>query len=183
MIRFLKALGACAAVFLLVTRCAEKPKTDPARAAQTHIDSLEKKLLSQMALPDKTHLPPAQTDSEMEQVLTLVKEYQLFAADFPKDTATPGILLKEGQIFHQYLKDYEQADHVYTRLIDSFPQQKQRAFAMYLLGSLRHDAGDTAAAQQVLHEVVKEYPGSFEATQSQLLSDFIRKGLPKEPQP
>lgn len=183
MIRFFKGIGAFAAFLVLLAACEQKAKLAPSRAAQAHIDSMEKQLLSQMSVSAKEHLPAAQSDSELEQVLNLVKEYQLFSADFPKDTATPGYLLKEAQIFHNYLRDFEQADRVYRHLIDSFPQQKNRALAMYLLGNARHDAGDTAGAQQELRQVMQEYPKSFEAEQARLLADYIRKGLPKQAQP
>ena len=169
----------CTALALL-SACTSKPKAqDPARATQHRIDSLERRMLAGLdssAAAAKT--APMAPESEMENVLNLVKEYQLFAADFPHDTATPGYLLKEGQLFYSYLRDYEQSSRVFGQLIDSFPQAKNRPSALFFLANARQDAGDTAGAQMVLRKLANEHPGTGAANMGAQLSDYIRRGKP-----
>jgi len=176
--RFHTLVLAAIALLAVATSCKPTPKADPARVAQARIDSMEKALIQ--SIDTKAGIDSTGSDMEIENVLNLVKEYQLFSADFPKDTAASTYLLKQGQLFYNYLRDGEQAEKVFTHLIDSFPQAKNRPSALFFLANAQHDRGDTAAAQATLRRLVEVYPNTGAAKMAPQLSAMMRNGLPSE---
>jgi|GEM_PF-4779905 len=181
MCAFNKFLPAILSLFYLITACNTAPKADPARIAQARIDSMEKALVVGLDVAKKTPDAALNPDKEMETVLELIKQYQFFSADFKKDTAAPTYLMKEAQLFGNYLHDYAQSAKVYSHLVDSFPQAGNRPSALFFLASTQHDLADTAAAQATLRKLLAEYPGTGAAKMVPQFSEFVRNGLPQAP--
>ena len=165
-----------ASIFALWTGCKPNPKADPAAQARHKIDSAERVLLAGLEASAKTATPPAQTDQELTQVLALAQQYQYFRADFPDDTAAPRYMLKEAEIFYNYLRDPEMAGKLFGDLASKYPKARQRPAALFFLANTQHDLGDTTAAQATLQSLMADYPGSAPAAMAKQLSAYIRLG-------
>jgi TolA-binding protein len=171
------------AMLVCLAACTSKPKEDLARSTQVRIDSMEKSLLGRLDSSAARAANAAPPEDELPQVLELVKQYQLFSVDFRHDTATPRYLMKEAQLFGNYLQDRPQAIKVYQNLVDSFPQAHNRPSALFFLASTQHDIGDTAAAQVTLRRLMKDHPGTGAAKMAPQFAEFIRHGIPNLPKP
>jgi hypothetical protein len=172
------------ALFGALSGCHTAPKEDQARATALRIDSLEKTILS--GIDANSVGKGANGDGpgeELPQVLELIKQYQLFGVDFKHDTATPRYLMKEAQLFGNYLQDRQQAIKVYQLLADSFPQASNRPSALFFLANTQHDAADTAAAQATLRRLMKDHPGTGAAKMAPQFAEFMRNGIPTQGQP
>ncbi len=142
-----------------------------AMADRGKIDSLEQIIEKQSGKDN---------DKEMQQVLEALRSYQNYSIDYPKDSATAEYLLKSGQIYYSYLKDYENAEEYLNRLVDSFPQSRQRPVGLLLLGNTYHDKGDTARAMAALHMLARDYASTDYNRMAQELIDYIRRTTPRK---
>ena len=158
---------ACIACLALACGRTNEKQTllDGATNQKQRIDSLETLVKSGKA---KT------TDQEMQQLLETLRQYQNYIIDYPNDTATPSYLLKTGQLYYSYLKDFDNAEEHLTHLIDSFPKSRHRPMGLFLLANTYHDEGDTAKAQDHLRILTREYKGSFLANEAAKLAQYIR---------
>lgn len=163
----------------LLLACAEKKgeQTEQevigrsAIADRQKIDSLEQLIEKQTGKDN---------DKEMQQVLEALRSYQNYSVDYPKDSATAGYLLKSGQIYYSYLKDNDNALEYLNRLVDSFPQSRQRPVGLLLLGNAYHDIGDTARAMAALHMLESDYASTDYSRMAQELIDYIRRTTPRK---
>ena len=114
-------------------------------------------------------------DMETTQVLETLRMYQNYNTDYPQDTTTASYLIKMGQIYYNYLKDYENAAEYLTLLTDSFPDSRHRPMGLYFLANTYHETGDTAKAQAALTELRREYAGTEFETMAAELSAYIRR--------
>ena len=145
----------------------DQPPTTPAQQRmQAQIDSMEVII--------KKH-NGKDADGETTQVLEALRMYQNYATDYPADTTTASYLIKMGQIYYNYLKDYENAEEYLTLLTDSFPASRHRPMGLYFLANTYHETGDTAKAQAALTELRREYAGTEFATMAAELSTYIRR--------
>ncbi len=163
-------------LFALCAGCKPASQADPAAQARQKIDSAEKVLLARLEAASKAAQPAAQDDQQLNQVLALAQQYQYYRADYPNDTATPRYMLKEAEIFYNYLRDPEMAGRLFDDLAAKYPQARQRPAALFFLANTQHDLGDTTAAQATLRKLMADYPGSAPANMAQQLSAYIRMG-------
>ena len=143
----------------------QQAEIDGATRQKHRIDSLEVIVKSGKA---------KNNDQEMQQLLETLRQYQNYVIDYPRDTATPAYLLKTGQLYYSYLKDFDNAEEYLTHLVDSFPTSKHRPMGLFLLANAYHDTGDTTKAQDHLRILVREYKGSFLANEGIKLAQYIR---------
>lgn len=139
---------------------------------RARIDSLENLIMKSAGKEDEKTLP---------QVLETLRSYQNYSIDYPRDTATPGYLLKSGEIYYNYLKDYENAEEYLNRLVDSFPKARQRPIALLLLGNAYHEQGDTAHAIDALHILEREFERTEYNRMAQEMIEYIRRTTPPNP--
>lgn len=147
-------------------RSSEEVAFQGSEADRKRIDSLEKIIVRHTG---------KEADKELPQVLETLRAYQNYTIDYPKDTASAEYLLKAGNIYYSYLKDYENAEEHLNRLVDSFPKARQRPVGLLLLGNTYHDMGDTARAIAALHILQREYSQSEYHRMAQELIAYIRR--------
>lgn len=94
----------------------------------------------------------------IQNSLRLAEAYQFFQLDFPEDTLSPKIALKEARLFDAILADQEKALRLYNQVQTKYPSAAEAPIAQYFIGNLHHDRGDTAKAADAFRMFISKYP-------------------------
>lgn len=98
-----------------------------------------------------------------------IKAFLDFAHYCKQDSAAPVFLIKTAQVA-QALTNYEQAKIALETCITDYPEFKNKAAALFLLGQLydeAHQLNDEVKALQYYKQIIKEYPKTDWAASAQ----------------
>ena len=137
---------------LLLAACnkgSDKATLTPRETAVQRIDSLENKIRASIQ---------RQENPDVTLALNAIKNYQYFAADFPKDTLSPKYLFRAAQIYEGVLRDFQNAAELYGKVYEEYPAFKSRPMMLFHQGNAYAEMQDTARASLKLKEFIRTYP-------------------------
>lgn len=110
----------------------------------------------------------------------LDKAYKDFAAKYPDDTNTAGVLYKDADLHHRVLGNSDEAivqfEQVYTR----FPKYHKAAEAAFQEAFIYdNELNNYVMARKLYKMIVDKYPGSEYADQARILENLLGKDLNK----
>jgi TolA-binding protein len=143
----------------------EKATVTPRDAAVHKIDSLETQIKASIQ---------KQENPDVTLAMHAIKNYQYFAADFPKDTLSPKYLFKAGQLYEGVLRDYPKAAEIYGKIYNDYPEFKNRPMMLFHQGNAYIEAQDTAHASVALKTFIIKYTTHPFADDAQGLLNLMR---------
>jgi len=138
------------AVLLFAFSCQEKPKTDKKLSLIQRIDSLQTRLAEEIS--------DEEPDNETGTAMYLARDYQLYVADYPKDSTAPKYLLRCGQVIQSNLQDKPRANEIYLDVMKNYPSSKSASLANFLVANNFHDMSDSLNASRYLDMFIGKYP-------------------------
>ncbi|HSI91487.1 MAG TPA: tetratricopeptide repeat protein, partial [Adhaeribacter sp.] len=127
----------------------EKNTLTPRQAAISRIDSVENSIRSSIK---------KQEDPDVTLAMKAIRNYTYFAADFPRDTLSPGYLFKAAQLYEGVLRDLPKAAQIYGDIYKLYPDYKNRPMMLFHQGNTLIDMQDTSRASLKLRTFIRDYP-------------------------
>ncbi len=106
-----------------------------------------------------------------------IKAFYEFYLNCKTDSLSPIFLLKAGQVSVS-IRKYLEAKDIFTKVIDEFPNFKNRGGAMFLLAQLYDDSyilNNESTAKTIYEQIIKEYPNSTFANDAKACIKHIGK--------
>jgi len=138
------------ALLIFVFSCQQQPKIDKKTALTHRIDSLESRLA--------TEISDQELENETGTAMYLARDYQLFAADYPKDTNSNHYLVRCAQVIQNTLQDKLRANELYSDVMNKYPKSKSAGLANFLLANNFHDLEDSLNAIRYIDLFISKYP-------------------------
>lgn len=105
--------------------------------------------------------------------------YRSIPVDFPQSRYAPAALLRQGDLFGSYFRNYEAATEAYGSLLFNYPRSAEAPRAVIRRAEIRiHQYFDYGAAVADLDLVRRQYPGFAGMDEALLLLGKAYGGLP-----
>ena len=153
--------------FLFLASCGQNNKTKftGQPGDKSRIDSLETEMMKAMEKQENPQIPLA---------LNAIKRYTYYAADYPKDSLSPGYLFKAAQIYEGVLQDKPKAAEIYGKVYDNYPKYKNRPMMLFHQGNTYIEMNDTLNAGRKLRKFIADYPNHEFADDAVGLMNLMR---------
>ncbi len=126
---------------------------------------------------------------DKEVATKAINDFNTYASHCKNDSLSPVFYVKAGQAA-QAIGNFSQAQAMFNKCINEYPQFKNRGAALFLLAQLYDDSkmlNNEEEAKKLYEQIVKEYPTTPYATDSksalqnlgksdeQLIQEFLKK--------
>lgn len=170
---------------LLLTHC--ESKEEPSSKEEKKILTKEKTGLSQKAmhrqLVDSINARLmadsflAKTPEKQAQlVMKAINVQKAYVNNHPKDSLSPAYLMNIGQLFAQFLQDYEPALRHWQNLVREYPDYKRNPEVYMLMANTYHRMGMNKKAIEQVNYLKARYPDHYLSEQA---DEYINTVLKK----
>ncbi len=83
--------------------------------------------------------------------------------NYPDSELVDRVQADIGNIFYQYLDNYDEAARAYQKLLDSYPKYYMASFVQYRIGECYRQLKKYDQAIEAYQKVIKNYPKEWEA--------------------